>query len=61
MSSEVPPVSWSEYRDGSKTLAQWVDANRHKVAGGMFAFYASLAAWSLRPKKAKPVEETPAQ
>lgn len=46
-------MSWSQYRSGEKTLAEWVDANRHIVAGSMFAFYVGLAAWNLRPGKKK--------
>lgn len=53
LATHEPEVSWSEYRSGQKTFAQWVDANRHIVAGSMFAFYVSLAAWSLRPGKKK--------
>lgn len=53
LATHEPQVSWSEYRSGQKTFAEWVDANRHIVAGSMFAFYVSLAAWSLRPGKGK--------
>lgn len=52
-SHEDTPVTWAEYRSGSKTLSEWVDGNRANVAFGFFCFYASLAAWSLRPKKGK--------
>lgn len=61
LASEDTPVSWAEYRSGQKTLAEWVDGNRAKVAFGMFVFYVSLAAWNLRPKKnKKAVEAQPA-
>lgn len=56
MATHEPQVSWSEYRSGEKTLAQWVEANRHIVAGSMFAFYVSLAVWKLGPKKAPAAE-----
>lgn len=46
-----PEIAWSEYRAGKATLQEWVDANRHKVAGGFFTFYVGLAAWNLRPTK----------
>lgn len=58
--SDVPPVSWAQYRSGDKTLAEWVDANRHIVAGGMFAFYVGLAAWNLRPGKKSKAPAEPA-
>lgn len=48
---EEPQVAWADYRSGDKTFAEWVDANRHVVAGGFFVFYSSLAAYALRPKK----------
>lgn len=47
-----PEVSWSDYRAGKATLNEWVNGNRHIVAGGMFAFYVSLGLYfGLRPKK----------
>jgi fermentation-respiration switch protein FrsA (DUF1100 family) len=49
--ADEPVVLFADYRAGKATLAEWVDANRHIVAGGMFAFYVSLAAIALRPKK----------
>lgn len=52
-----PQVTWADYRSGQKTLAEWVDGNRHYVAFGFFCFYSSLAAWNLRPKK-KPAANT---
>lgn len=52
-----PQVTWAEYRSGQKSLAEWVDANRARVAFGFFVFYAGLGAWNLRPKgKKKPAE-----
>lgn len=53
LATHEPEVSWGEYRSGKKTFAEWVDANRHVVAGSMFAFYVGLAAWNLRPGKKK--------
>lgn len=49
MATHEPEVSWAEYRSGEKTLAQWVEANRHVVAGSMFFFYVGLAIYKLRP------------
>lgn len=48
--AEVP---WADYRAGKVSLQEWVDGNRHKVAGGFFAFYVGLIGWNLRPKKNK--------
>lgn len=49
LATHEPEVSWGEYRSGKKTFAEWVDANRHIVAGGFFAFYVSLAVYKFRP------------
>jgi hypothetical protein len=48
-----PEVLWSDYRSGKVSLAEWVDGNRHIVAGGFFLFYCALAANAFRPKKNK--------
>lgn len=53
LATHEPEVSWAEYRSGKKTLNEWVDANRHIVAGSFFVFYVSIAAWNLRPGKKK--------
>mmetsp|Transcript_5743 Transcript_5743/g.11406 ORF Transcript_5743/g.11406 Transcript_5743/m.11406 type:complete len:94 (-) Transcript_5743:184-465(-) len=37
-----PPVSWSEYRSGKKTLSEWIDANRPIVVVGTLAGYVAL-------------------
>lgn len=50
-------MSWAEYRKGDKSLQQWVEGNRHYVAASFFAFYVGLAAWNLRPKGKKKMEE----
>lgn len=57
-----PEVTWSQYRSGEKSLSDWVDGNRARVAFGFFIFYSSLAAWNLRPrsKKASPKQENEA-
>lgn len=49
-------VTWSEYRSGKVTLQQWVDGNRHIVAGGLLSFYGLLAVYFMRPKKPKQAE-----
>lgn len=49
-SNHEPDVTWSQYRSGDKTLSEWVDSNRARVAFGFFVFYSSLAAWNLRPR-----------
>lgn len=54
--ADEPVVTWGEYRSGKATLGEWVDANRHVVAGGFFCFYVGLAVNALRPKKNKKPE-----
>lgn len=61
LATHEPQVTWAEYRSGKKTLNEWVDANRHIVAGSFFAFYVSIAAWNLRPGKKRKKTETEAQ
>lgn len=46
-----PEIPFADYRTGKVTLTEWVDANRHKVAGSFFAFYVVLIGYKLRPKK----------
>jgi hypothetical protein len=55
--ADEPVVPFSDYRAGKVTLAQWVDANRHIVAGGFFVFYCALAANAFRPKKNKKAKQ----
>jgi hypothetical protein len=52
-----PEVLWSDYRSGKVSLAEWVDGNRHVVAGGFFLFYCALAANAFRPKKNKKTKQ----
>lgn len=62
LATQEPQVSWAEYRAGDKTFAEWVDANRHIVAGSLFGFYVGLAVWKLRPTGKKADEpEAPAK
>lgn len=60
LATNEPQVTWAEYRSGKKTLTEWVDANRHVVAGGFFVFYVSLIAWNLRPGKKRKKADTEA-
>lgn len=53
-----PEVAWADYRSGKVSLQEWVDGNRHKVAGSFFFFYLGLAAYQLRPKKKPAADET---
>jgi hypothetical protein len=52
--ADEPVVPFSDYRAGKATFAEWVDANRHIVAGSIFAFYVTLAVVKFRPKKSHP-------
>lgn len=54
-----PEVAWADYRSGKVSLQEWVDSNRHKVAGSFFFFYMGLGAYQLRPKKKQATEAAP--
>lgn len=53
-----PQVSWSQYRSGSATFQEWVEANRHIVSLVCLGTFGGLIGLSMRggkEDKAEPV------
>jgi len=56
-----PEVSWSQYRSGSATFQEWVEANRHIVSLVTLGTFGALIGVSMRGgKKEGKTAEAPA-